>query len=810
MLRLKACFLTAVFLLGAVFFFTAHKTRSSSSVVRLTHTADQAVNLNPSLSDDGRVVVFESSADLAAGGPSLGSGLDSSFHAVRANVGADPPAFTDIGSTRVVSPALSSDGSVVAFASTEDLLGENADRNSEIFIATVSGLRQITHTSPGASETRLSDGNSQPSIMSDGSLVAFTSRGNLLLYDVAIGAISHLTEGSNPKLSGHGSRLYYQRGADLVSRDLKTKTSRVIAADVPGVSITTGRAVSNDGLRFVYAAEVAPNQSQVFLYDERENTIRQLTRLGSRSVDVALQPTISGDGKRVAFATRRRVTNASDGSVELYVYDIPSGQTQQVTNAPAGATAGVVASLNFDGSLVAFSFPRSLSGPAPDNDLGNNNEIYLASLIPRPQFGVAAVLNAAALGNEPAQPATLAPGSIATLRGSALAFRTETQISANPPAALAGTTVKVNGQAARIFYASPDEVIFVVPEGLAAGPAEVIVSNSDSFTAKATALIAGGAPGIFTGNGDGAGEAIILDSDAHTAGPFDPANGRLRLSIFATGVSRAGNVTAAVNSQPVTVETIASSVLPGLDEIHVLVPAELRGAGTSTLTVTADGVQSNPVTLTIGGSALRDVVINEILADPPDGLAGDANRDGIRDTADDEFIELVNSTTHDLDLSGFQLQTRALTGATDTLRHRFATGTILPAGTALVIFGGGSLTTASSLPAASLFDASIPAPGRLTAIDFIFGDSQVVKASTGGLSLTNSGAVVTLRSATGEVITSVTYGSAVGRRGDLNQSLTRSPDLTGNFSPHSTAPGSENRPFSPGTKLDGSLFIRTP
>jgi Tol biopolymer transport system component len=136
------------------------------------------------------------------------------------------------------------------------------------------------------------------------------------------------------------------------------------------------------------------------MFDGRDDSIRQLTNLGSRAVDVKLQPTISGDGRRVAFATRRRVLNASDGGVELYVLDVPSGQTQQITNAPAAATAEVVSSLNFDGSLVAFSFPRILSGSVSDDDLRNNSEIYLASIAPR-SIGAAVIINAAARGNEP-------------------------------------------------------------------------------------------------------------------------------------------------------------------------------------------------------------------------------------------------------------------------------------------------------------------------------------------------------------------------------------------------------------------------
>ena len=108
---------------------------------------------------------------------------------------------------------------------------------------------------------------------------------------------------------------------------------------------------------------------------------------------------------------------------------------------------------------------------------------------------------------------------------------------------------------------------------------------------------------------------------------------------------------------------------------------------------------------------------SEFLADPPDGLAGDANRDGVRDSGDDEFIELVNTTTHDIDISAYKIFTRG-TGS-DTLRHVFAAGTILRSCSAIVVFGGGT----------AAFNPNDPA----------FGGALVVKASTGGLSLVNGG-----------------------------------------------------------------------
>src|SRR5688572_11469707 len=450
MLRILIAFL--VFLVIAL-----PSTETASSVKRLTNTPREALNLNPSLSDDGRTVIFESSSDVFGDGNGAPS-----FHGVRADV--VEGTFMEIAQGRMVSPALSTDARAVAFASTEDLVRENPDRNSEIFVFDGPVLRQLTST--------VNVRNTQPSISSDGRVIVFNSNGE------------------TPKVSGDGLRTYFRTAdSDLYVVERETGAKTPIASAVPELFVSEGRAVSNDGMRFVYSASVGPNQTQVFMFEGRDNSVRQLTQLGSRVTDVKLQPTISGDGKRVAFATRRRVTSASDGSVELYVLDLPTGHVQQVTNAPSSATAEVVASLNFDGSLVAFNFPRVLSDPEVEDDFANNSEIYVATIAPRPAFGDGTVFNGATPGSSPAT--RIAPGSIVSFRGDAL-----------------GARVTVNGQSAKVYYASPSEVIFVVPENVPLGPGEIIVTNADDFSSKATAIINSTAPGVFTISGDGKGEGI--------------------------------------------------------------------------------------------------------------------------------------------------------------------------------------------------------------------------------------------------------------------------------------------------------------
>jgi uncharacterized protein (TIGR03437 family) len=792
MLRLTLIALLIVLVALALFKSSA---QTSTTFLRLTSTSEQSLNLNPILSEDGSVVVFESTSDLA------GAGSGTGFHMLRFNTH-NFSGFEEIAPSRANAVSLSTNGQKIAFASTEDLVGENADRNSEIYFFD-GRLKQLTHTLPRTELTRLTDGNFEPSLSGDGHLVAFSSNRaentsdtlEILFADTTSNETIQLTTSpsgtrtSNPKLTADGSRVYFiqekpgDARPDLMLGDISNRSTRVLVNDISELSLTTGRSLSSDGNRIVYSASTGSNQTQVFLFDTRSDATQQLTHLGSRTTDVPLNASISGDGRRVTFATRRLVVNPSDGGVELYLLDLPTGKIDQITSAPSSATAEVLSSLNHDGSAVVLNFPRIISGPVSDPDLSNNSEIYSTTLPQRPEFGEAMVANAATRDFSQHR---IASDSMAIISGSHLCnIEQEAKLlDGKLPFAIGGTTVKIGGNLCRLLYASPTEVIFVVPADLPDGPAEFVVTNSEAFPSKAEAVIARSALGIFT---DGA-KAVVLNSDTFLSDPFDPTDGHLRLTLFATGVRHSSQLSVTVNGEVATVEAVAASSFPGLDEIHVRLPSELRGAGAVSIAIKADEVEAHLVSTTLSGSFMRDVMINEVLADPPDGIAGDANHDGTRDSAADEFVELVNSTARDLDLSGYQLQTRAANAATDTLRHRFTAGTLLPAGTAIVVFGGGAINSTNTS----------------------FGGAQIVRASSGGLSLSNSGGVVTLRDASGAVVSSASYGSSVEIPGDANQSITRAPDVNGSFVLHQAASESQTRAFSPGVRVDGSPFLAEP
>ncbi len=786
----------------------------STGLRRITNTSEEAININPSISGDGRIVTFESTEDIAGVG-----GVDH-FRAIRANIGVDPATFVQMGGTRAVTPAVSQDGSRIAFASKDDPVGNNPDGNSEIFLFDGTRLTQITNTSPGSLANRVTNGNFQPSISDDGRFIAFSSNrdlaaqnsdGNLeiFVHDSVGGSFSQLTHSAgivgftDAKISGNGAFVAYIRdnGAtpstarDLIEQPRIGGAATALASAAPSLALTYGRAISDDGTRVVYSSQTATNTTQVFLYDGRGGAgVRQITSLAARVTEVPLHPSISGDGSRISFATRRNVNGGnSDGGVELYLFDSPTATFSRITNAPSSATAEVLSSLNDDGSIVAFSFPRVLSGAVTNADLANDSEIYTTGTPARPPFGSLTILNGASLGNEPATTEAVAPDSIAVARGGLLANSTQ-QSARLPngtfPTNVGGTTVTVNGRSAQIFFVSPTQVNFLVPPQTELGTADVVVMNSEGFPSRGSVATLRSAPGIFTKTGDGTGEALALNSDTLQEGPFDPSDGKLRLTFFATGARNATQISVTIGGQVITPDMVlASPDMPGLDEIHLRVPAGLKGAGVVNVTAQGDGRESNAASTRFTGG---DILINEVLADPPGAAAtdliGDANHDGVRSSSDDEFVELVNSTSRDLDISGYQLLTRSSGAGSDTLRHTFAAGTIVPARTAVVVFGGGA-----------------PNPA-----DPAFGGALILKASTGGLSLSNTAGIVTLRDSVGNIANIFEYGGATGLSGGSNQSLTRSPDITGAFTGHATADGAGGRLLSPGTRVDGTPFQTIP
>lgn len=170
-----------------------------------------------------------------------------------------------------------------------------------------------------------------------------------------------------------------------------------------------------------------------------------------------------------------------------------------------------------------------------------------------------------------------------------------------------------------------------------------------------------------------------------------------------------------------------------------------------------------------------DLLINEIMADPASGggFGFDSNNDGTFGSADDEYLEIVNNMATTFDISGFTITDLGST------RHTFAASTVLSAGQAIVVFGGGT-------PMGT------------------FGGSLATVASSGALSLNNGGDTVSVLDLSEDVVSTYIYGS----EGDDSTSLTRDPDLTGGFVKHDETVG--GLVGSPGVRINGTNFTAVP
>jgi hypothetical protein len=176
-------------------------------------------------------------------------------------------------------------------------------------------------------------------------------------------------------------------------------------------------------------------------------------------------------------------------------------------------------------------------------------------------------------------------------------------------------------------------------------------------------------------------------------------------------------------------------------------------------------------------SNTSSLIINEIHLDPQGTITGDANNDGIRNPSEDEFIEFFNKSSSPLDISNYKIYD-ASSYVSQTPRHTVPASTIIPAGNAFLVFGGGT-------PKGS------------------FGSALVQISSSGSLDLTNSGEVIYIEDASGTLIYQLET-SEMGLSFPLDQAVTRDPDISGNFIKHLDATPSIK--YSPGLKADGSTF----
>jgi uncharacterized protein (TIGR03437 family) len=226
----------------------------------------------------------------------------------------------------------------------------------------------------------------------------------------------------------------------------------------------------------------------------------------------------------------------------------------------------------------------------------------------------------------------LARGALATAYGPTLAEREMTATAGRPlPLRLGNVSVRVRdslgiARLARLRYTGAGwaNITFVVPANAALGPAEVAVVRSDGSSSAGRVIIADVAPGFFTASSDARGavmgEVVQRSMDGGQTKTFAAAecvrDGCRAVPIplsarVATTVRLAGSGIRNAGPHAVIRVTVGAIAVPvvsfgpvddlGRDQVTIQLPAELRGAGETDLTMTVNSVLSNVVRIHCGG-----------------------------------------------------------------------------------------------------------------------------------------------------------------------------------------------------------------
>ncbi|MGE0127155.1 MAG: FG-GAP-like repeat-containing protein [Blastocatellales bacterium] len=235
-------------------------------------------------------------------------------------------------------------------------------------------------------------------------------------------------------------------------------------------------------------------------------------------------------------------------------------------------------------------------------------------------------VSAASFGSLP----TVSADSIVAAFGVGLATATQVATTLPLPATLAGTTVKVLDavgveRSAPLFFVSANQVNYLIPPGVATGPALVTVTAGDGRVSTGTVEVSTVAPGLFTADASGRGvpaaNALLFRPDGSSssqqvarfdpatsrfvAEPLDlgPAGARLFLVLFGTGVKARtdpAEVTARIGGVDAPVAYAgAQGGFVGLDQLNIEIPRDLAGRGEVEVEVIVDGQTTNIVTINI-------------------------------------------------------------------------------------------------------------------------------------------------------------------------------------------------------------------
>lgn len=313
---------------------------------------------------------------------------------------------------------------------------------------------------------------------------------------------------------------------------------------------------------------------------------------------------------------------------------IVGGQGFTLTIIGSGFANNTIVRWNGSDRPTTFVNSTRLTAAIPASDIAQTGINQVTIFTPPPGGGTATALPFV-VG---AQATNASAASFALVRGAAEAiisvFGVElatTTVSATMlplPTTLAGTTVKVRDSLgaernAPLFFVSPNQINYLVPQGTALGAATAIITSGNNKISVASLDVQIVAPGLFTANATGqgapAGLLLRISNGQQTFEPlselqagntvprpinFGPAGDQVFLVLFGTGMrglTSLFSASASLGGVNLPVLFIgAQSEFVGVDQVNLgPLPRSLAGRGNVNLVLTVEGQTANMVQLNI-------------------------------------------------------------------------------------------------------------------------------------------------------------------------------------------------------------------
>lgn len=310
-------------------------------------------------------------------------------------------------------------------------------------------------------------------------------------------------------------------------------------------------------------------------------------------------------------------------------------------------------------------------------------------------------------------------GSWVSIFGEGLATTTRTWrddeiVDGVLPAELDGVSVRVNGREAAVFFASPGQLNVQAPDDDALGPVEVEVLRDGAVTARLNAELAAENPGLFAFDPRGRRYPAAVHADGVFVGPEDlfggavgvrPVHGGDTILLFGTGFG--------LTDPPVPSGRVFSGAAPLVSPVKVLIDgrealvpfAGLSGAGLYQFNVVVpDGTAEGDVEVRVefNGKSSQTGLFLAVRSAPPPGpprivisqvYGGGGNQGAL---FNNDFVELFNSGSSPVDVSGWTVQYASARGSTWQITELL--GVILAGQYYLVQEGQGQTRQAPPLP----------------------------------------------------------------------------------------------------------------